>query len=62
MTRESSNLYRRKTFATGTTAAGKRSPTATRGLAGKKPMLAFAANFRRLILAFHKKLIKSRPA
>jgi len=54
MTRGSWGLYRRKAFAASAAAAGKRGTTATRGFAGKEPVLAFAAHFRRLILAFHK--------
>jgi len=47
-------LNRREAFAARATAAGKRGAAAFGGLAGKKPVLAFAADFRRLILAFHK--------
>jgi hypothetical protein len=37
-----------------TTAIRQRGPPTFRGLAGEKPVLAFAADFGRLILAFHK--------
>jgi hypothetical protein len=47
-------LNRREAFAAGATAAGNRGATAFGGSAGKEPVLAFAAHFRRLILAFHK--------
>jgi hypothetical protein len=48
------NLNRRKPFAARATAAGEGGAAALGGLAGKKSVLAFAADFRRLILAFHK--------
>jgi hypothetical protein len=47
-------LNRRKAFAARATTAGERGATAPGGLAGEEPVLAFAADFRRLILAFHK--------
>jgi hypothetical protein len=47
-------LKRREAFAARATAAGKRGTAAPAGLAGQKPVLPFAAGFRRLILAFHK--------
>jgi hypothetical protein len=47
-------LNRREAFAARATAAGKRGAAAFGARAGKKPVLAFAADFRRLILAFHK--------
>jgi len=48
------SLNRREAFAARPTAAGERGATASRGLPGEEPVLAFAADFRRLILAFHK--------
>jgi hypothetical protein len=54
-------LNRREAFATRATTAGERGATAPGGLFGKEPVLAFAADFRRLILAFHK-FKKSCPA
>jgi hypothetical protein len=54
-------LNRREAFAARATTAGERGATARGGIAGKKPVLAFAADFRRLILAFHK-FKKSFPA
>jgi hypothetical protein len=52
MTRRYSN--RREAFTAGTATAGDRGATALGTLAGKEPVLAFATDFRRLILAFHK--------
>ena len=46
-------LNRRQTFPTRATAVGERGAAASRGRAGEEPMLALAADFRRLILAFH---------
>jgi hypothetical protein len=48
------DLNRRQAFAARATAAGKRGTAALGGRAGKEPVLAFAADFGRLILAFHK--------
>jgi hypothetical protein len=47
-------LYRRQAFAAHATAVGQRGLAALGGVAVEKPVLAFAADFRRLILAFHK--------
>jgi hypothetical protein len=41
-------------MATRATTAGERGATALAGIASKKAVLAFAADFGRLILAFHK--------
>lgn len=51
MTRESN---RRETFAARAPATGQGGPTAPGLAAGKKSVLTFAADFRWLILAFHK--------
>jgi hypothetical protein len=48
------SLNRRQAFAARPTAAGNRGTTAFRARPGKEPVLAFPADFRRLILAFHK--------
>jgi hypothetical protein len=54
-------LYGREAFATRATAAGKRGATTDGLLAGEKAVLTLAADFRRLILAFHKfKILKIR--
>jgi hypothetical protein len=55
MTRKS-RLHRGEALATRTAAAGDGGAAALGGLAGEKPVLAFAADFGRLILAFHKLL------
>ena len=55
-------LYRREAFAPVAAAVGERGLAALAGTAGKKPVLAFAAHFLRLILAFHKFKSKSCPA
>ena len=47
-------LYRRQAFTARATAAGERGATAPSGLAGEESVLTFTADFRRLILAFHK--------
>ena len=52
-------LNRSQTFAARAAAAGERGATALGALAGEEPVLAFAAGFRRLILAFHK-ILKNR--
>jgi len=52
MTRE--QLNGREAFAARAAAAGKRGAAALGGRAGEKPVLAFTADFGRLILAFHK--------
>jgi hypothetical protein len=49
-------------FAAGATAAGEGGASAAGGLAGEKPVLAFAADLGRLILAFHKILNALVPA
>jgi len=51
---------RREALASGATAARDGGGAALGFVAGKKSVLAFAADFRRLILAFHK--FKSRWA
>ena len=49
----------RQPFAAVAAAVGQRGLAALAGIAIKKPVLAFAADFRRLILAFHKfKLVR----
>jgi len=45
---------RRQAFAAVAAAVGQRGLAALAGIAVKKPVLAFATDFRRLILAFHK--------
>ena len=45
---------RGQAFAAVAAAVGQRGLAALAGIAVKKPVLAFAADFRRLILAFHK--------
>ena len=52
MTRE--QLNGREAFAARAAAAGERGAAALGGRAGEKPVLAFTADFGRLILAFHK--------
>lgn len=47
-------LHRRQAFAAHATAIGQNGPAALAGVARKEPMLPPAADFRRLILAFHK--------
>ena len=47
-------LNRREAFAPRAAAAGDRGAAAFGAGAGKEPVLAFAADFGRLILAFHK--------
>jgi hypothetical protein len=47
-------LYRREAFATRAATAGDRGLAALAGIAGEEPVLTFPADFRRLILAFHK--------
>jgi hypothetical protein len=58
MTRDS--LNRREALAAGTATAGNRGATALGGTAAQEPVLAFPADFRRLILAFHK-ILNNRP-
>ncbi len=53
---------RRQAFAAHAAAVGQRGLAALGGIAVQKPVLAFAADFRRLILAFHKFKSKSSPA
>jgi len=49
-------LNRRQAFAALAAAVAQRGAAAFGGFAGKKPVLPFAADFRRLILAFHKSI------
>jgi chorismate mutase/prephenate dehydratase len=56
-------LYRREAFTANAAAVGQRGPAALGGTAVQKAVLAFATDFRRLILAFHKfKLTQIIPA
>jgi hypothetical protein len=57
--RGENSLYGRQTFAAYATAIGQRGLAALGGITVQKPVLAFATNFRRLILAFHKFKFKS---
>jgi len=50
----SGGLNRRQAFASHAAAIGQRGFAALARIAVKKPVLPFAADFRRLILAFHK--------
>ena len=54
-------LYRCQAFASGAAAVPQRGAAAFCGFAGKKPVLPLAADFRRLILAFHKFKFRSIP-
>jgi hypothetical protein len=45
---------RSQTFAAHAAAVAQDCPAALGGIAGQKAVLPFAANFRRLVLAFHK--------
>jgi hypothetical protein len=47
-------LHGRQAFAARTAASGERGASAAGFLAGKKPVLPLAADFRGLVLAFHK--------
>ncbi len=58
--RAENGLYGRQAFAAYATAIGQRGLAALGGITVQKPVLAFATNFRRLILAFHKFKLKSK--